>query len=110
MDASSDTPWFYDSQRCLHRAYRFLFAMARGHEVLDLPGSRGTKCIHFSWMLFLLAGYGYRLRWCLLWPVGLVAVFALCYWALDPVHLPWWIALGESVNVFHGRGAAPNVV
>jgi hypothetical protein len=63
----------------------------------------------FSWALFLLAGYGYRLRRCLLWYVGIVLGFMLLYWQLDPTQFPWWSALGESVNVFHGRGAAPTI-
>jgi uncharacterized protein YjbI with pentapeptide repeats len=63
----------------------------------------------FSWALFLLAGYGYRLRRCLFWYVGIVLAFMLLYWWLDPAQLPWWVALGESVNVFHGRGAAPSI-
>jgi uncharacterized protein YjbI with pentapeptide repeats len=63
----------------------------------------------FSWALFLLAGYGYRLRRCLFWYVGIVLAFLLLYWWLDPTHLPWWVALGESVNVFHGRGATPAI-
>ena len=63
----------------------------------------------FSWVLFLLAGYGYRLRRCLSWYIGIVLAFTLLYWWLDPVQFPWWVALGESVNVFHGRGAAPTI-
>ncbi len=61
----------------------------------------------FSWALFLLAGYGYRLRRCLFWYFEIVLLFMLLYWWLDPTHLRWWMALGESVNAFHGRGAAP---
>jgi uncharacterized protein YjbI with pentapeptide repeats len=63
----------------------------------------------FSWALFLLAGYGYRLRRCLFWYVGIVLAFMLLYWWLDPAQLPWWAALGKSVNVFNGRGAAPAI-
>jgi Pentapeptide repeats (8 copies) len=63
----------------------------------------------FSWTLFLLAGYGYRLRRCLFWYIGIVLTFTFLYWWIDPVHLPWWVALGESVNVFHGRGTTPNI-
>ncbi|GHP00314.1 hypothetical protein KSF_103610 [Reticulibacter mediterranei] len=33
----------------------------------------------------------------------------LFYWWSDPTQLPWWAALGESVNVFHGRGASPMI-
>jgi hypothetical protein len=64
----------------------------------------------FSWFLFLLAGYGYKLWRCALWYAGIVLVFMLLYWWLDPINMPWWVALLESVNVFHGRGAAPNLV
>ncbi len=63
----------------------------------------------FSWTLFLLAGYGYRIWRCLLWYGGVVLLFMFFYWWLDPIHVPWWTALGESVNVFHGRGATPSI-
>jgi hypothetical protein len=63
----------------------------------------------FSWALFLLAGYGYRIKRCLFWYLVIVLAFMLLYWRLDPVQFPWWAALSESVNVFHGRGAASTI-
>jgi hypothetical protein len=65
--------------------------------------------LFFSWALFLLAGFGYQLRRCLFWYIGIVLLFTLLYWWSDPVHLPWWAALAESINVFHGRGASPMI-
>lgn len=100
-----------DAARFAYRA-RCLRRKALWYELLHKGAKNKTSVLGswlFSWFLFLLAGYGYRLRWCLLWPIGFVAVFTLIYWGLDPVHMPWWVALGESVNVFHGRGAAPNI-
>lgn len=73
-------------------------------ERLQVSGS-----LLFSWALFLLAGYGYRLRRCVFSYVGIVLTFMLLYWHLDPAQFPWWAALGESINVFHGSGAAPSV-
>lgn len=63
----------------------------------------------FSWFLFLIAGYGYRLRYCLLWYVFIVSGCALAYLLMEPHYFTWWTALAESVNVFHGRGASPNL-
>lgn len=63
----------------------------------------------FSWFLFLLSGYGYRLRYCLLWYLLVVGGCAIAYMFLEPHYFTWWTALGESVNVFHGRGASPSL-
>jgi hypothetical protein len=63
----------------------------------------------FSWFLFLIAGYGYRLRFCLLWYLLTIGGFTLAYLLMEPHYFTWWSALGESVNVFHGRGASPNL-
>jgi uncharacterized protein YjbI with pentapeptide repeats len=63
----------------------------------------------FSWFLFLIAGYGYRLRYCLLWYILVVGGCALAYLHMESHYFTWWTALAESVNVFHGRGASPNL-
>jgi len=63
----------------------------------------------FSWFLFLIAGYGYRLRYCLMWYVFVVGGCTLAYLFMEPHYFTWWTALAESVNVFHGRGASPNL-
>jgi uncharacterized protein YjbI with pentapeptide repeats len=100
-----------DGDKFAYRA-KCMERMALRYELFENSAKRRGQLLWpllFSWVLFLLAGYGYRLRWCLLWPFGLVALFTLFYWMLDPVHMPWWVALGESVNVFHGRGAAPSI-
>jgi hypothetical protein len=63
----------------------------------------------FSWFLYLIAGYGYRLWFCLGWYVLVIVGFTMLYRLFEPGVFTWWTALGESVNVFHGRGAAPSV-
>ena len=63
----------------------------------------------FSWFLFLIAGYGYRLRFCFFWYFLVILGCAFAYLLVEPHYFTWWTALGESVNVFHGRGASPNI-
>jgi uncharacterized protein YjbI with pentapeptide repeats len=63
----------------------------------------------FSWFLFLLSGYGYRIRYCLCWYLFFILGFTFAYLIVEPHYFTWWTALGESVNVFHGRGASPNL-
>jgi len=56
-----------------------------------------------SWLLFLLAGYGYKPFRIALWYIAIVGLCALVYGALgasDP--------LIESVAAFHGRGFFPD--
>jgi hypothetical protein len=62
-----------------------------------------------SWCLFLIAGYGYRLLFCLFWYFPIILGFAFAYLHMEPHYFTWWTALGERVNVFHGRGASPNI-
>jgi uncharacterized protein YjbI with pentapeptide repeats len=101
-----DASQFAYRAKCLKRIFLW-------YELLLAKGMRQQLRISgawlFSWVLFLLAGYGYRLWRCALWYAGIVLLFALLYFWLDPVHIPWWAALSESVNVFHGRGATPNI-
>jgi uncharacterized protein YjbI with pentapeptide repeats len=60
----------------------------------------------FSWFLFLVAGYGYRL-WRSFVTYGLVIVgFATTYYLLGP-HLVWNEAIVISLTAFHGRGFFP---
>lgn len=64
----------------------------------------------FSYLLFGLAGYGYKLKRCLLWYIGVILLFMTLYHVLEREAFPGLTtALAESVNVFHGRGAAPNI-
>jgi hypothetical protein len=80
-----------------------------------LPGAVGRYL--GSWVLALLAGYGYRPGRTILWYLVVIASFAFLYmqattgWipfglpapsALAP--LPWYEALILSVSSFHGRG------
>jgi hypothetical protein len=70
----------------------------------------------FSWILFLLAGYGYRPGRSILVYLAVIVWFANLYaWAahglltfgLPPsqlTSLPWYEALVLSVSSFHGRG------
>jgi hypothetical protein len=60
----------------------------------------------FSWGLYLLGGYGYRMWRILAAYVTVVGLAALAYYLLglhDPPHLPWQEALLASVTAFHGR-------
>jgi hypothetical protein len=56
----------------------------------------------FSWLLWRVAGYGYRVLNAFLSYIAVILVFGLiyhCYIGGDFVH-----AIIESINVFHGRG------
>jgi uncharacterized protein YjbI with pentapeptide repeats len=59
----------------------------------------------FSWFLFLVAGYGYRLWHSLATYVVVNAIFAFFYWWFDPC-LSWLAAVVVSMLAFHGRGFA----
>jgi uncharacterized protein YjbI with pentapeptide repeats len=64
----------------------------------------------FSWFLFLLAGYGYRPLWSLLWYLVLILVFASVYYFLSPLGGHPFSpdgALVFSLTSFHGRGFFP---
>lgn len=63
----------------------------------------------FSWFLLIIAGYGYRLKFCLFWYFFFILGFAIAYRVVEPHYFTFWTALGESVNVFHGRGASPGI-
>jgi hypothetical protein len=78
-----------DATRFAYRA-KNVRRKALWHEFLDTSQKKRVSvfgALLFSWVLFLLAGYGYRLRWCLLWPVGLVIAFATLYWWLKPAQM-----------------------
>jgi hypothetical protein len=57
----------------------------------------------FSWFLFLLAGYGYRLWRSFLAYFLIISLFTTIYHVLDP-HLAWSEAFVVSMTAFHGRG------
>jgi uncharacterized protein YjbI with pentapeptide repeats len=60
----------------------------------------------FSWILYLLGGYGYRM-WRILAAyavvVGLAAVAYYLFGLREPHHLSWSEALLDSITAFHGR-------
>jgi hypothetical protein len=61
----------------------------------------------FSWFLFLLAGYGYRLGRSFLSYLLIISLFMTIYRLLDP-HLAWNEAFVVSMTAFHGRGFSPS--
>jgi uncharacterized protein YjbI with pentapeptide repeats len=73
----------------------------------------------FSWVLFILAGYGYRPLRTLFWYLAVIGSFAFAFYmasrgvvtfGLHPSgfgHLAWYEALVLSVSSFHGRGFLP---
>jgi uncharacterized protein YjbI with pentapeptide repeats len=62
----------------------------------------------FSWLLFLLAGYGYRPLRSVFWYVVIIVGFALAYDAFG--HLPLFPdTLIFSLTSFHGRGFFPSL-
>lgn len=63
----------------------------------------------WSWIFWLIVGYGYRPLNIFLWYAGIISIFWLSYLFLEPTSFTWITALGESMNVFHGRGVAPNI-
>jgi cellulose synthase/poly-beta-1,6-N-acetylglucosamine synthase-like glycosyltransferase len=61
----------------------------------------------FSWFLFLLAGYGYKLWRSFLAYLLVIGIFTSLYLLLTP-HLVWYEAIVVSMTAFHGRGFSPN--
>jgi uncharacterized protein YjbI with pentapeptide repeats len=61
----------------------------------------------FSWFLYLLAGYGYRLGRSFLAYLMIICLFMTLYHVLDP-HLAWNEAFVVSMTAFHGRGFSPS--
>ncbi|HEY4032855.1 MAG TPA: pentapeptide repeat-containing protein, partial [Ktedonobacteraceae bacterium] len=61
----------------------------------------------FSWFLYLLAGYGYRLGRSFLAYLLAISLFMILYHVLDP-HLAWNEAFVVSMTAFHGRGFSPS--
>jgi hypothetical protein len=63
----------------------------------------------FSWLLFVIAGYGYRPLRSVLTYVAVILTFAVAYLALAPanLHLTPAGALVTSMVSFHGRGFFP---
>lgn len=64
----------------------------------------------FSWFLFLVSGYGYRLKRILITYAAAVLCFALLYWALGVHSAPHesgiqalWDSLLVSLSAIHGR-------
>lgn len=61
----------------------------------------------FSWFLFLIAGYGYKVWRSFLAYLLIIGTFMVLYLFLDP-HLAWYEALVVSMTAFHGRGFSPS--
>jgi uncharacterized protein YjbI with pentapeptide repeats len=60
----------------------------------------------FSWFLFLLAGYGYKLWRSFVAYLLVISFFMLLYHVIDP-SLAWNEAFVVSMTAFHGRGFSP---
>lgn len=63
----------------------------------------------FSWMLYLLAGYGYKPIRSIITYLLMIGIFAGMYFILGTMasgsyHLAWYEALVVSLTAFHGRG------
>jgi hypothetical protein len=84
-------------------AERFLFhAKVLERVALRLEGKLGAYI--FSWLLFLLTGYGYKPERVLYWYIGVILAFAASYYFLSQGQLLWYQALLTSIRDFHGRG------
>lgn len=100
-----------DADRFAYRAQ----VCQRGVHLLRLRLGRWL----FSWLLFVVAGYGYRPLRTLFWYLATIASFAFAYyWTTRGVitlgahpsefqPLAWYEALVLSVSSFHGRGFLP---
>ena len=62
----------------------------------------------FSWFLFLIAGYGYRARYSIVWYLLTIFAFAIAYSHFG--HIPMFPdAIVFSLTSFHGRGFFPGL-
>jgi len=90
-------------------ADRFLYrAQQLQRRVLLRQGRLGAWL--FSWVLALLAGYGYRPGRTVFWYLATVVSFAVAYYLLGPAQGHTFQpdgALVFSVTSFHGRGFFP---
>ena len=127
---------FAKDHKAVVRAYRQLAAQLRAQGMADDADrfsyraqirQRGVllRTFHlpqygFSWVLYLLAGYGYRPGRTLFWYLATIATFAFGYvqvthgvpfFGLREPHgtqaLQWYEALVLSLASFHGRGFFP---
>ena len=60
----------------------------------------------FSWFLFLLTGYGFRMWRIIVAYLALILTFAAIYWCVGVDHprdISFWTAIIVSVTAFHGR-------
>ena len=102
---------------------------ARVWRLRDLCHKRQYLAALFSWLSYIVCGYGYRLRRCFAFYIGAILVFSIIYslipygqasssfylpwWpkAVISLYLPWWPkAVILSFTSFHGRGFLPNEV
>jgi len=92
------------NEEAVHFAYR-----AQVLERKVLWWQRKPLAYIFSWLLLLLAGYGYKPIRSIIIYLLMIGVFAGAYFVLGlmdsgPHHLAWYEALVVSLTAFHGRG------
>ncbi len=103
---------------------------ARVWRLRDLWHKRQYLAALFSWLGYIVCGYGYRLWRCFAFYIGVILLFSLIYslipygpkassslylpwWpkAIISLYLPWWPkAVILSFTSFHGRGFLPSEV
>jgi len=109
--------FLYRSQVLQKRARWFQMTQSKqalmDREHLESPRKRivyrlqGLGAWLFSWFLFLLAGYGYKLGRSFLAYLLMIGAFMILYLNLDP-RLTWYEAIIVSMTAFHGRGFSPS--
>jgi len=84
----------------------FRYQMTRPGAALRQRGQAAGAWL-FSWFLYLIAGYGYRLWRSFLAYLLIISLFMTIYRVIDP-HLAWSEAFVVSMTAFHGRGFSPS--
>lgn len=98
---NEDASYFaYRAQVLQQRTFRFQMFQSG---ISIWSRMRALSAWLFSWFLFLVAGYGYRLWHSLATYIVVNAIFAFWYWWFDPC-LGWLGAVVVSMLSFHGRG------
>jgi hypothetical protein len=101
------TNFTYRAQVLQKRVWRFRIIQ---HDVKLRQRAQSLSSWLFSWFLFLLAGYGYRLWRSFLSYVLVIIGFTAAYYLLGASFKPplsFVNALGLSMTSFHGRGFFP---
>ena len=87
----------YNYQICRRKYLRFSMSIEKGWDKLNV-----FRQWLFSWFLWALAGYGYKLGRAFIAYLIVIFGFGSIYWWFlggDPIP-----AVVESINIFHGRG------